>query len=118
MIYLIAVLWSERAVSYREKRGISHGKVKMAVIVQRMVDADVSGVLFTANPITGARDEVVVNAYRGLGEAIVSGKVTLDHYVLAKTRLGWKVVEKRLSGKGQVVEDRILKKLASLGVRA
>jgi pyruvate,water dikinase len=71
----------------------------MGVVVQAMVAADISGVLFTANPNTGARDELVVNASFGLGEAIVSGEVTPDTYVLDResltpkeTRLGSKVV--------------------------
>ncbi|SFR29607.1 pyruvate, water dikinase [Lentzea waywayandensis] len=64
-------LRSERAVAYRERNGIS--SAEMAVVVQRMVPAEVSGVLFTADPVTG-RPEPVVNAVRGLGEALVSGE--------------------------------------------
>ncbi|WP_148678816.1 PEP/pyruvate-binding domain-containing protein [Aeropyrum pernix] len=112
-----ASLWSDRAVAYRESLGVSHSKAKMAVIVQRMVDADVSGVMFTANPVTGVREEVVVNAFRGLGESIVSGVVTPDHYVLVKTRFGWKIVEKRISGDKPVLDDRTLVRLASIGAR-
>ncbi len=63
---------TERAVAYRERNGITHAE--MAVVVQRMVPADVSGVLFTADPVTG-RAEPVINAVRGLGEALVSGEV-------------------------------------------
>lgn len=77
-----ASLWTTRAMAYRHQIGIDHGSVGMAVVVQTMVSADVSGVLFTANPTTGARDEMVVNASFGLGEAIVSGAVTPDTYVL------------------------------------
>src|ERR671910_588635 len=75
-------LWSTRAIAYRERQGFDHEAVVMGVVVQAMVAADISGVLFTANPNTGARDELVVNASFGLGEAIVSGKVTPDTYVL------------------------------------
>ncbi len=64
-------LRSERAVAYRERNGIT--SAEMAVVVQRMVPADVSGVLFTADPVTG-RPEPVINAVRGLGEALVSGE--------------------------------------------
>ena len=71
-----ASLWSERALSYRRDMGVGNDAIAMAVIVQTMVDADASGVLFTANPVTGARDEVVVNAGAGLGEAIVGGALT------------------------------------------
>jgi pyruvate,water dikinase len=79
-----ASLWSPRAIVYRQRQGVDHQTVKLAVVVQQLIDADVAGVLFTANPITGARDELVVDASPGLGEAVVSGAVTPDHYVLKK----------------------------------
>jgi pyruvate,water dikinase len=75
-------LWTERAVAYRDRLGIEPAEVRIAVVVQRMVDADTAGVMFTANPVTGDRDQVVVEASAGLGEAVVSGLVTPDHYVL------------------------------------
>ena len=56
----------------------------MAVVVQQMVMADAAGVLFTANPITGARNEIIINAAWGLGEAVVGGEVTPDHVVAEK----------------------------------
>ncbi|MHA6618819.1 PEP/pyruvate-binding domain-containing protein [Pseudonocardia sp. DLS-67] len=77
-----ASLWSERAVSYRETQGIDHGDVQIAVVVQRMVDAQVAGVLFTADPVTGTRDRAVIDASPGLGEAVVSGAVNPDHIVV------------------------------------
>ncbi|RRO18282.1 pyruvate, water dikinase [Saccharopolyspora rhizosphaerae] len=77
-------LHSERAVAYREATGFA-GDLHMAVVVQRMVDAQVAGVLFTANPLTGRRSEVVVDAAPGLGDAVVDGSVTADHYVLDGT---------------------------------
>lgn len=77
-----ASLWTDRAVAYRRRRGVGAEQVRMAVVVQAMVPADSAGVLFTANPVTGARDEIVVDASSGLGEAVVSGLVTPDHYVL------------------------------------
>ena len=77
-----ASLWSERAVAYRRRRGIDHAGVRMAVVVQRMVPAEVAGVAFTANPVTGARTEIVIDAGLGLGEAVVSGAVTADHLVV------------------------------------
>ena len=69
--------------------------VKLAVIVQRMVAADVAGVMFTANPVTGARDETIVEASAGLGEALVSGLVTPDHVVLRNTRHRWQIVDRQ-----------------------
>ncbi len=77
-----AGLWTERALSYRKRQGIRPETVAMAVVVQLMAPAEVSGVLFTANPGSGARDEIIINASYGLGEAIVSGAVTPDSYVL------------------------------------
>jgi phosphohistidine swiveling domain-containing protein len=89
-----ASLWSDRAVSYREQHGLSQVSVKLAVIVQRMVAADIAGVLFTANPITGARNETIIEASAGLGEALVGGLVTPDHVVLRNARHRWQIVER------------------------
>ncbi|WP_307080352.1 PEP/pyruvate-binding domain-containing protein [Arthrobacter pascens] len=75
-----ASLWTDRAVSYRASRGIDPGTVALAVVVQRMVDAAVAGVMFTANPVTGRRQEAVIDASPGLGEAVVSGAVNPDHF--------------------------------------
>src|SRR5918997_2369085 len=75
-------LWTERAIAYRARRDVDPAGVRIAVVVQRMVPAAFAGVLFTANPVSGDRDEVVVDASSGLGEAVVSGLVTPDHYVL------------------------------------
>ncbi|MEV0591108.1 PEP/pyruvate-binding domain-containing protein [Nonomuraea cavernae] len=75
-------LWGERAVAYRHRLGIDSDEVRIAVVVQRMVEAETAGVLFTADPVTGDRARIVVDASSGLGEAVVSGLVTPDHYVL------------------------------------
>ncbi|WP_336204706.1 PEP/pyruvate-binding domain-containing protein [Nonomuraea sp. LPB2021202275-12-8] len=77
-----ASLWNERAVAYRDRLAIDHAGVRIAVVVQRMVEAETAGVMFTANPVTGHRGQLVVDAGSGLGEAVVSGLVTPDHYVL------------------------------------
>ena len=79
-----ASMWSERVLGYRARRGSGATVGDMAVVVMQMVAAETSGVVFTANPITGARDQVVINATWGLGEAIVSGSVTPDSYIFAK----------------------------------
>src|SRR5215216_1766172 len=97
-----ASLWSARAIAYREREGIDQQTVKLAVVVQRMVPAEVAGVLFSANPVTGARDEVVIDASPGLGEAVVSGLVTPDHFVLQKRWWGWSII-KRQPGRRQVI---------------
>ncbi|CAF0926460.1 unnamed protein product [Didymodactylos carnosus] len=75
-----ASLYTSRAISYRQKSNIDHKVVKLAVIVQEMLPSEASGVVFTANPITGLRNEVVIDSTLGLGEALVSGLVTPDHY--------------------------------------
>lgn len=77
-----ASLWTDRAVAYRREHGADSPDLRIAVIVQTMVDSDVAGVMFTADPVTGDRDRVIVDAGGGLGEAVVSGLVTPDHYVL------------------------------------
>lgn len=82
-----ASLWTPRAISYRHQMGVAHEQVAMAVVVQIMVPSDVSGILFTANPATGERSEMIVNASFGLGEAVVSGQVTPDTYVLDRDSL-------------------------------
>ena len=92
-----ASLWTDRAVSYRARGGIDPRGVRLAVVVQRMVDASVAGVLFTANPVTGKRHQTVIDASSGLGEAVVSGAVNPDHFV-ANTATG-EIVERRLGDK-------------------
>ena len=77
-----ASLWTARAISYRHENGIDQNGVAMAVVVQVMVPSAVSGILFTANPASGERSEMVVNASFGLGEAVVSGEVTPDTYIV------------------------------------
>lgn len=78
-----ASFFSERALFYRGEKG-SLSDLGMAVVVQRMVEADVAGVLFTCDPVRGRGDRMVVEAVFGLGEAVVSGEVTPDHYVLKR----------------------------------
>ena len=77
-----ASLWTAQAISYRHENDIEQGSVAMAVVVQIMVPADVAGILFTANPATGERTEMIVNASFGLGEAVVGGQVTPDTFVV------------------------------------
>jgi phosphohistidine swiveling domain-containing protein len=79
-----ASLWTARAIRYRQQRGIQHEQVSMAVIVQKMVRADVSGVLFTINSVSLDHSQMVVNAVYGLGDTLVSGEVTPDQWILDK----------------------------------
>jgi phosphohistidine swiveling domain-containing protein len=98
-----ASLWTDRAIAYRERQGFGHLDVKLAVVIQKVVDARVAGVMFTANPVTGARNEIVIEATPGLGETLVSGVVTPDRFTLQRRMLrGWRIIE-RSSGKGEKV---------------
>ncbi len=80
-----ASLWTERAVHYRSANRISHRKVTLAVVVQDLVVAANAGVIFTANPVTGDRTETVIDASAGPGEAVVSGHVDPEHFVVDTT---------------------------------
>lgn len=80
-----ASLWTARAIAYRIKNNIDQNTVALAVVVQEMVDAEAAGILFTANPINGHREEMVINAAWGLGEAIVGGLVSPDTIVADKS---------------------------------
>ncbi|MGW4464005.1 PEP/pyruvate-binding domain-containing protein [Micromonospora sp. NPDC004704] len=75
-------LHGARAVAYRDAHDVDHEPVRMAVVVQRMIAPEVAGVLFTANPLTGRRTEMMVDAAPGLGTAVVDGVTDVDHYVL------------------------------------
>jgi len=78
---------SERALAYRRQYGLSLQRPKQAVLVQQLVASDVSAVVFSANPITGSRDEIMINASWGLGESLVGGTVTPDTFVVRKSDL-------------------------------
>ena len=78
---------SAQAVAYRQRQGMSLEDIRIAVLVQQLVHADVSAVAFSANPITGDRGEVMINASWGLGECIVSGAVTPDTYTVHRANM-------------------------------
>ena len=105
--------FTERAVFYRREKG-SLDDVAMAVVVQQMVDSDKSGVLFTVDPVHGRRDRMVVEAARGLGEAVVSGEVTPDNYTLGRDGV---VKKSRVVGAERVLSDADCAALAGLGRR-
>ncbi len=105
-----ASFFSERALFYRERKG-SLEDLRMAVVVQRMVEADKSGVLFTVEPVQRRRDRMLVEAVFGLGETLVSGETTPDHYILGRTG---DVKRERLAN-GGVLEPRELVLLVELG---
>ena len=88
---------SEHALDYRRKQGLSVERPQIAVLVQQLVASDVSAVVFSANPIIGNRDEVMINASWGLGESIVGGTVTPDTFIVRKSDLA--VVQRVIADK-------------------
>lgn len=95
-----ASLWTSRAIYYRKHQNFDHNEVALSVVVQKMVNSRISGVMFTANPINNNKNEIMINASWGLGEAVVSGIVTPDEYVLDKTLT---ITEKIISEKNVMV---------------
>jgi phosphohistidine swiveling domain-containing protein len=95
-----ASLWTDRAVHYRSTNGFSHATVRLAVVVQQMIESQVAGVIFTADPVTGHRGHTVIDASPGLGEAVVSGAVNPDHFVVDATGA---ILERRLGDKRLLV---------------
>ena len=79
-----ASLWTARAISYRTRQGINAESVALAVVVQSLINAEAAGIMFTVNPLNGNRDEIVINAAWGLGEAVVAGAVTPDTLTMSK----------------------------------
>src|SRR5437868_113393 len=92
-----ASLWTARAIDYRARHNIAPTEVSLAVVVQQLVTAEAAGILFTANPLTGARDQVMINAAWGLGEAIVGGQVTPDTVIVDKAN--GTIIEQNISEK-------------------
>ncbi len=80
-----ASLWTARAIYYRHNQNFNHFEVSLSVVVQKMVNSEKSGVMFTANPITNDTNEIMINGSWGLGEAVVSGAVTPDEFIVNKT---------------------------------
>jgi pyruvate, water dikinase len=106
-----ASFFSERALFYRSHKG-ELDDLAMAVVVQRMVEADKAGVLFTVDPVQRRRDRMIVEAVAGLGERLVAGEVTPDHYVVDRAGA---VKRERLASEGVLVPEE-LRSLAALGV--
>ncbi len=100
-----ASLWTDRATQYRSNLGIAPHSVRLAVVVQQMVEVEVAGVLFTANPLTGKRREAVIDANPGLGEAVVSGATTPDHFVVNTPTS--QIVERRVGGKQVIIRAAV-----------
>ena len=109
-----ASLFTARATYYRERRGFSHAQAFIAVIVQKMVNADKAGVMFTANPLNNNKQELVIEAVFGLGEGIVSGSIEPDHLVIdkqtlqiKKKRIGRKLIEFTRDAEGRLIKKKL-----------
>ena len=126
-----ASLFEARAIFYRDEQGFSHFQVGIAVPVQKMVASDVSGIMFTVDPVTNNRNSLIIEAGYGLGQPLVSGELVPDQYVYDKTNdviLTRKVVaqpwelknhkNKKVGverGKKQKLDDRHIVALAKIG---
>jgi len=107
-----ASLFTERAVTYRLRNGFDHRKVQMAVVVQQMLLPRASGILFTADPVTGNRKVTSIEAIFGLGEALVSGLVNPDVYKVRESKIVARTVAKQ-----PALTDAQVVRLAQLGRR-
>ena len=96
-----ASLWSERAIAYRETQGIANDRLAMAVVIQEMCEADVSGVLFTVSPLRP--DVAIVESNWGLGESVVSGAITPDSFHISRET--GEVMERNIATKREMVTD-------------
>ncbi len=139
-----ASLWTTRATYYRERQGFDHSKVYLSAVVQKMVNSETAGVMFTANPANNDTSEIMINASWGLGESVVSGAVSPDEYIVDKENLNIKdkhIAKKKImivrdpeKGVGTVkvdtedqlgeeyvekecLDDEKIKKLAEIGIK-
>jgi pyruvate, water dikinase len=96
-------IFTDRAIAYRRERGHDHEVISMSVGIQKMVDPKAAGVAFTLNPLDGDRSQVAIDASWGLGEAVVSGEVTPDNYLVDKVIM--EIVSRKVSDKG--IEYRV-----------
>lgn len=99
-----ASLWTARAIYYRVKQDFDHFEVSLSVVIQKMVNSEKSGVMFTANPVDSNTNEIMINASWGLGEAVVSGTVTPDEYLVNKKTK--RIDEKHIAEKNIMVVKR------------
>ncbi|MDO5708284.1 MAG: phosphoenolpyruvate synthase [Andreesenia angusta] len=99
-----ASLWTARAIYYRHYQEFDHSQVALSVVVQKMVESKISGVMFTANPINSNKNEIMINASWGLGEAVVSGIVTPDEFVFDKEKSA--ITEREIADKLTMVVKR------------
>lgn len=103
---------SERAKIYAVDQNLSANELKVAVVIQEMVNAKAAGVMFTANPVTSDKSEIMIESVLGLGESLVQGSVTPDNFVIDKETGS---IKSRDLQEKQTVNDGIIKQLVELG---
>ncbi|MBI5073464.1 hypothetical protein HZA99_06630 [Candidatus Woesearchaeota archaeon] len=108
-----ASLFNARAIYYREKNKFKHSDAFLSVVIQKMVNADKAGVMFTMNPINKSHDEMIIEACFGLGEKLVSGEITPDTFILNKKEES--VKEQFLNFETQTLSQKELKELIAIG---
>jgi len=99
-----ASLFTARAIFYRQEKHFDHFKVGIAVPVQKMVQSQVSGVMFTLDPVTNDKTVIVIESVWGLGETIVQGSVTPDHYLVDKQ--SFKIIQKTVAPQGEMLSQK------------
>src|SRR5256885_329959 len=104
---------SERAIAYRSTRGIAE-RPRIAVLVQELVPAEAAAIAFSVDPVSRDRDTIVIDATRGLGEAIASGEVTPDTYAVRKADLA--IVKRTLAGERAALDDEQVREVARLAL--
>jgi len=111
-----ASLFEARAIFYRQQGGFDHLSVGLAAPVQRMIQSEVSGIMFTVEPLTNDRGKILIEAAYGLGEAIVSGEVTPDQYLIDKAKMA--VIDKQIAKQEwQIIRNQQLHTLEESNVR-
>lgn len=111
-----ASLYTPRALFYRIERKLQRKPISVAVVVQKMIGAKVSGVCFTTHPITKSKDQMIIEACWGLGEALVQGIITPDSYVVDKNTI--KIIDLNISSQGkQIIKSKIGTKTVSVPER-
>lgn len=97
-----ASLFTQRAIFYRLEKSLSNEEISVAVVVQKMIPAEVSGVVFTVHPVTKDKNQMIIEAGWGLGEAIVSGQITPDNYVVDKAQ--GSILEKTVARQTEMIK--------------
>lgn len=105
---------SERAVDYASQQNLSKEQLMVAVVIQKMVDSQAAGVMFTVNPVSKDKNEVMIESVLGLGESLVQGAVTPDNFIVDKETL--EIKSKNLQKENeQSISDENIKKIVELG---